>query len=73
MLSPTDVAGWRLFSTAGALVMALFANDPAHLTGSLEPVSAGWRSAMGDVAGAALVVALFPLLVGRRRGAAARR
>jgi len=54
---------WRQISAAGAILTALWANLPGCDSGR---VGYGWRQAVEDVAGAGLVIALFPLLLGRR-------
>jgi hypothetical protein len=54
---------WRQISAAGAILTALWANVPGGRSGR---VGYGWREAVEDVAGAGLVIALFPLLLTRR-------
>jgi hypothetical protein len=54
---------WRQISAAGAILTALCANAPGCDAG--RP-GYGWRQVAEDVAGAGLVIALFPLLLGRR-------
>jgi hypothetical protein len=54
---------WRQISAAGALLTALWANASGCGSGC---VGYGWREAVEDVAGAGLVIALFPLLLARR-------